>query len=219
MHVQRKLKIQFFCFYLLMTAVATFRAARFVMYGENPKRTVLTSMLMAILYVLDKVKTKYPSTANSIGQFYLTLWHVGITEFGVAKATYQLDIAMIVIYVFHFSVVANSWIKFYYSWFFFSCCTLYYVGRNYARYGLEEGLVVFVVFISLAVMNFFYCLEHEVNLREDFMKTTLIKQFKNSLHSVLDVFPEGILVKSNEAHHYSNDALAQKLNSTKEEFG
>ena len=32
-HVQKKLNIQFCCFYLLMTVVAVFRAAHFLLYG------------------------------------------------------------------------------------------------------------------------------------------------------------------------------------------
>ena len=73
--------------------------------------------------------------------------------------------------MFHFSVVANSWLKFYYSSFTFLCCTIYYIIRVYARFGLDDCLVDFMVFILLAVMNLFYCYEHEVELREDFMKT------------------------------------------------
>ena len=126
---------------------------------------------------------------------------------------------MVAIYVFQFCVVSNSWVKFYYSCICFSICTAYYITRNFFRYGLEDGLLVFVVFGALVIVNFFYCYENEVSLRESFTQTELIKQFRDSMQSVLEVFPEGILVKHGSTHHYSNEALAQKLNSNRDEFG
>ena len=125
---------------------------------------------------------------------------------------------MVIVYTFHFGVVTNSFVTFYHSWISFTFCTVYYVIRNYARYGIDDTLIVFIVFFFLVVMNFVYCYEHEAGLRENFNKTQLAKQFRNSLHSVLEVFPEGILIKNGETHHYSNEAIARKLNVSREVF-
>ena len=134
-----------------------------------------------------------------------------LTDIALQKKKYELDIGMVIVYTFHFGVVTNSFVTFHHSWISFTFCTLYYVYRNYVRYGIGDTLIVFVVFFFLIVMNFVYCYEHEVGLRENFNKTQLAKQFRNSLHSVLEVFPEGILIKNGETHHYSNEAIAKKL--------
>ena len=86
--VEKKLNIQFLCFYLLFTIVAIYRVAQVLLYGENIKRAALVVVLLAVLYSMDKLKNRYPNASSLLIQIFLTLWHFGITEIGLQKATY-----------------------------------------------------------------------------------------------------------------------------------
>ena len=120
--------------------------------------------------------------------------HVLLTEVSLQSPKFELDISIVVLYTYYFSNVTNSWVTFYHSWLFLCGCTLYYVIRNYACYGFSDSGLVFIIFTLLMLFNLLYCYEDEVMLRESFNKTQLGKQLKNSLHSVIEVFPEGILI-------------------------
>ena len=196
-----------------------YRVGVYLYSGEDPKRAFVSVLLLALLNLLDRKKNTYPVIASCFGQAFFTLIYVVITEITMQRPTYELDIVYVIFYAFHFSVITNTFVTFYFSWFFFAACSLYYMLRNAVRYGFSEVVPVFFVFPFLIILNFVYCFEHEASLRESFCKTQLVKQFKNSLHTVLEVLPEGILIKSGGTHHYSNEAMASKLNASREEFG
>ena len=155
-----------------------------------------------MVFLAHKHIDSRPAFASFICQLLLAMSYVFVTELSLRKPKYEVDLAIFMISIYQFRFMVNSLITFYHSWIYFACCVTYYMVRNSMCYGLEQTLILIALFSCLVPFNLFCCYEDEAILRENFRKKHLAKQFRNSLHSVLEVFPDSILIKNDDTHHF-----------------
>ena len=87
-------------------------------------------------------------------------------------------------------------------------CVAVYAGFVVLRFGIDEE-VLSVLLVWLLLMHF--VVDDENALRDSFLSSENLKEMRDSLHSILEVFPESIFIKKGGKHYFSNNAFAKKI--------
>ena len=66
-HVKKKISIQIFSYYLIVSLAVLYRVGHYLLSGEDPRRAALSLFLLAMLSVLQRLKNKYPTVATFFG--------------------------------------------------------------------------------------------------------------------------------------------------------
>ena len=98
-------------------------------------------------------------------------------------------------------------------------CIAVYAGLVVLRFGIDEEVVaVLLLWLLLMLNNLHISVADENALRESFLAAENVKEMRDSLKSILEVFPESIFIKKGSKLYFSNNAFAKKIGTSDEQL-